>query len=79
MGDYERLKDKILDSYKKINDVHEKIALLPMTDFQILTDDFNIQKSVFGDKYEVVVNFSDNEYLYNDIKISPCDMLFKEL
>lgn len=79
LGDYEKLKDKILDIYKKINDVHEKIALLPMTDFQILTDDFNIQKSVFGDKYEVVVNFSDKDFLYNDKIILPCDMLFKEL
>ena len=50
-----------------------------MTDFKILRDDYKIQKSVFGDKYEIVVNFSEENYTYNNTLIPPNDLLFEEI
>lgn len=77
--DFEKLKDNIISSYKKITDVHKRIAELPMTDFKVLSDDYQIQKSVFGDKFEVVVNFSDEKYMYKNKIILPNDLLFEKI
>lgn len=79
VGDFPLLKEPILQSYCQITAVHEKVATLPMTDFAVLTEDYKVQRSVFGDRYEVVVNFSDVPYLYEDTTIPPKDMLFGEV
>lgn len=77
--DFGKLKDAIISSYKKITGVLKHVAQLPMTDFEILRDDYKLQKSVFGNKYEVVVNFSDECVTYGDTVIAPDDLLFKEI
>lgn len=77
--DFDQLKDDIISSYKRITNVHKHVAELPMTDFKILRDDYKIQKSVFGDKYEIVVNFSEENYTYNNTLIPPNDLLFEEI
>lgn len=77
--DFDKLKDNIIYSYKRITKIHKKIAELPMTDFKILRDDYKIQKSVFGDKYEIVANFSEENYIYNNTVIAPNDLLFEEI
>ena len=69
----------ILSSYNKITEVHKKVAELPMTDFEIRRDDYPVQRSVFGDRYEVVANFSDDNYMYKDTVIAPNDLLFGEI
>lgn len=79
MKDFETLKPLILDSYKRIGEVHEKVATLKMTDYTVLSDDYMLQRSVFGDKYEVVVNFSDTVREYNGKTIEPESMLFEEI
>ncbi len=77
--DFEKLKDSIVSSYKTINAIHKKVAELPMTDFQVLRDDYKVQRSVFGDKYEVIVNFSEESYTYKNKLILPDDLLFEEI
>jgi len=77
--DFRELKDIIISSYRKITSVHEKVAELPMTSFEMLSGDYQIQKSVFGEKYEVVANFSDRDFTYKDNIIRPNDFLFKEI
>lgn len=79
MKDFESLKPLILDSYKRIGEVHEKVATLKMTDYTVLSDDYMLQRSVFGDKYEVVVNFSDTAREYNGKTIEPEGLLFGEI
>ncbi|MBQ7039553.1 MAG: hypothetical protein IJN39_03190 [Clostridia bacterium] len=74
--DFPKLQDIIISSYKKITYIHEKVAELPMTDFEILTDDYKVQKSVFGNRYEVIANFSDEKYVYENHVIEPNDLLF---
>lgn len=77
--DFEMLKDSIISSYKKITIIHKKVAELPMTDFEILRDDYQVQKSVFGNKYQVIVNFSKENYAYKNKLIPPNDLLFEEI
>ncbi len=78
LKDFEPLKDSIIFSYKKITGIHKKIAELPMTDFKILSDDYQVQQSVFGNKYEITVNFSEENRVYKNKLIPPCDLLFEE-
>lgn len=78
VGDYKYIRDDIIRSYKEISSVHSMVAGLPMTDFKILSDDYKIQKSVFGRKYEVIANFSDNDTVYKGKMISPKCFLFCE-
>ena len=77
--DFEKLKDSIISSYKKITSIHKKVAELPMTDFKVLREDYQIQKSVFGDKYQVIVNFSEESYTYENKLIPANDLLFEEI
>ena len=77
--DFEYLENDIISSYKLISEVHQKVATLPMTDFEVLSDDYNLQRSVFGNKYEVVANFSDKPRVYNNEIIQALDFIFKEL
>ena len=78
VGDYERLKGTIVDSYKRITEVHSKVATLKMTDYEVLSDDYMLQRSMFGDKYEIIVNFSDTAREYNGRTVPAQDMLFEE-
>ena len=77
--DFNELFEDILSSYKRISAVHKRVATLNMTDFEILSDDYKLQRSVFGDKYEVVANFSDEERFYNGCKVGANDFLFEEI
>jgi hypothetical protein len=78
VSDYEKLKPAILDSYKRICEVHSKIATLKMTDYEVLSGDYTLQRSAFGDKYEIIVNFSNTAREYNGKIIPAQDMIFIE-
>lgn len=78
VSDYEKLKPAILDSYNRICAVHSKIATLKMTDYEVLSDDYMLQRSVFGDKYEIIVNFSDTDREYNGKTVLRENMIFQE-
>ena len=79
MKDYEDLKPAILDSYKRIGAVHEKVATLKMTDYKVLSSDYMLQRSEFGNKYRVTVNFSDVTRSYDGKIIEAESLLFEEL
>lgn len=78
VGNFPVLKETIINAYKKVTEIHGKIATLPMTDFEIITEDYCLQRSVFGNKYEVIVNFSDKNYIYNGETILPEAIVFKK-
>ena len=77
--DFEELYNDIVLSYKKITEVHEKVAELPMTDFEVLSKDYKLQRSIFDDKYEVVANFSDEDRFYNGNVVGANDYFFGAL
>lgn len=79
VSDFEKLKQTIVSSYKKISKVNKKTAAEPITDYRVLNDDFTLQQTVFGNKYSVTANFSDIEQYYNGEKIPPKDFVFKTL
>ncbi len=74
--DYAQLREDILQSYQKIAGVLTHTALLPMTDYAVLRDDYSLQRTVFGETWEVVANFSDTACLYKENTIAPKDFYF---
>ena len=79
INDFENSFDEIVSSYKKITEIHERIAELPMTDFEVLDKDYKLQRSVFDDIYEIIVNFSDEDRFYNGNMVGANDYYFGAL
>ena len=54
----------IKNHYKIFSPLHKKTALLPLTDFQWLTEDRMVQRTVFGEKTEIIANFKSHDFKY---------------
>lgn len=79
VGKFKELKNDMIESYKVITELHKKTAMLPMTDFEVLTEDYKVQKSVFGENTEVVANFSETPYIYKGKEIAPKGVISIEI
>lgn len=77
--EFPRLKEAIVSSYRRITEVHEKVATLPMTDYRVLTEDYSLQTTVFGDRYRVVANFSEEAQTFAGKTVPAKDFLFMEI
>ena len=71
VGNYPRLRGAILDSYRTISAVHRAVGLMEMTDFGVLTPDCTVQRAVFGDEIEVIVNFGGRAYEADGLRMEP--------
>ncbi|PEJ57194.1 hypothetical protein CN692_13655 [Bacillus sp. AFS002410] len=61
-----------LTNYLKIwSPFHEKAVQKEMTDFKILSHDRLVQSTTFGKNLKVIVNFSDENFKYRNVTISP--------
>jgi len=63
---WERLKERIAASYKRATQTARRVALLPMTGFDWLTEDRMVQRTVFGGEVAVTANFSGADYILPD-------------
>lgn len=77
--DFEAVRADIVESYRAIRTVTDKVALLPMTDFAVLSEDYMLQRTVFGDEYEVTVNFSEQTRCYGELTVPPLDLVLRSL
>lgn len=75
--DLEAVRADIVESYHAIRAVTEKVALLPMTDFEVLSEDYMLQRTVFGDAYEVTVNFSEQARQHGDLTVPPLGVVLR--
>lgn len=67
---FDEQKDLVMKHYQVYSPLHKKYGFAPMTDFAWLTPDRNVQRSMFGDELEIVVNFGENEFVYERVTIS---------
>ncbi len=74
--DYALLREDILRSYRRISEVLSHTALLPMTDYAVLREDYSLQRTVFGDAWEVVANFSDTPQIWQGHTVPAKDFYF---
>lgn len=70
-SEWEKRKTSILEHYHFFSPLHRKLALLPMTAFQWLTEDHLEQKTTFGDTSELVANFSSQPFVYEATTVPP--------
>jgi hypothetical protein len=64
LEEFAKHKERIVAHYRFFSPLHREIALLPMTDFSWLTPDRLVQRTVFGDRVEVVANFATRDFAY---------------
>lgn len=62
-------KNRFIQSYKNIETVAGNTGYSEMVDFKYLSDNKDIQKTVFANGISVIVNFGDKIYKYNDSTI----------
>lgn len=55
--------------YAFFSPLHRLIGQLPMTDFAWLTDDHLVQRTTFGDRFEIVTNFQLKPFAYAGQKL----------
>ena len=64
LDEFEKHKDRMKAHYDLFSRLHRELGLLPMTDFAWLTRDRLVQLTVFGDRVEMVANFSMEDFDY---------------
>ncbi len=68
MKDFEALRPAILESYAEISRVHSKVAFLPMTSYEVLSEDDTVQRTTFGGRYRVTVDFAEESMIFEDLE-----------
>ncbi len=69
--DWERLKEDILKSYFRTVPNARELRGIRMVSFEYLTDNMDVQKTVFENGTEIVANFGDSSYIYDGEIIKP--------
>ncbi len=66
VSSWNNLKNVIVDSYRRTVPGARKLRYAEMVSFEYLTNDMQVQKTVFDDGTEIVANFGENEFVYNE-------------
>lgn len=75
LEEWKRYKEDIINHNKVWSEFSKKVITKEITSFEYLSDDKNIQKTVYGDDILVVANFSDNDFNYDNNNITPHSLL----
>lgn len=70
---WEQQKESIFRSYQRAEPISRLVGMLPMTDHRVLTDDWLVQQTEFGEKFRVTANFSPEPYLLESGKTVPAN------
>jgi hypothetical protein len=62
--EFAKRKEKLRAHYAFFSPLHRELGLLPLTGFDWLTPDRQVQRTVFGGKVELVANFGRTPYRY---------------
>jgi len=79
LAQFEKHGDEIAAHYRFFSPLHRRIGLLPLTDFEWLTPDRLVQRTVFGDDVEVVANFSDVAFEHGGTSVPPRSVVARRL
>lgn len=78
VGNWEMLKEKIINSYKATVDNATNVGFCEMTDFEYLTSDFAVQKTTFSNGTSVTVNFDINDRSVNGLFLKGGEIIIKK-
>ncbi len=65
--------------YEFFSPLHRELGLLPLTDFEWLTPDRMVQRTVFGERVEMVANFADEDFRHGGTLVPPRSILARWL
>ena len=68
-AEWEKYKTAIADHFSVWSDFGRQAVLLEMTDFEYVTPEGSVQKTVYGSELSAVANYSDSVYQYEDSEI----------
>jgi hypothetical protein len=75
--EFQKRQPQIKRHYDFFSPWHRETALLPLTDFQWLTPGGEVQRTVFGDRIELVANFSASDFKHGDTTLGPRSIVVK--
>ncbi|MGB7161162.1 MAG: glycoside hydrolase, partial [Tepidisphaeraceae bacterium] len=78
-AEFKKHRERITAQYAFFSTLHRELALLPMTHFQWLTDDRQVQRTVFGDKVEMVANFGEKPFDHAGTQVPPRSIMSRRL
>ena len=67
---WEKNKDLIRSQYAFFSPLHRRGAVLPMSEFEFLSSDRQIQRTQFGEELEMIANFSKEGFVYQGTTIA---------
>ena len=70
---------RIVAHCRDFDKLHRELGLLPMTGFQWLTGDRRVQRTVFGDRVELVANFGETPFSYRGKAVLGKSLLKRDL
>jgi hypothetical protein len=77
LDEFDKHQEIIKRHYEFFSPIHKKVGFEQMTDFNWLSADRMLQRTVFDDKVEIVVNFSQKSCRYQDFEIPARSALTK--
>ena len=77
LAEFQRRGGQIKRHYDFFSPLHRETALLPMTDFRWLTPDRTVQRTTFGDRIEMIANFSPSDFQADGVTVSKGSILVK--
>jgi hypothetical protein len=69
LAEFQRRKAQLKRHYDFFSPLHRATATRPMTDFNWLTEDHAIQRTVFGGDLEMTANFGETDYRHDEMTI----------
>jgi hypothetical protein len=79
LDEFEKHKSLIKAHYGFFSPLHRELGMLPMTDFAWLTPDRMVQRTVFGERVEMVANFSEKDFMHREIVVPGRSILARRL
>ncbi len=79
LEEFDKHKARMKAHYEFFSPLHRELALLPMTDFAWLTPDRMVQRTVFGERVEMVANFGRESFSYEGAAVPARSILARWL
>ncbi len=79
LREFAKRRDWIGRHYAFFSPLHRETALLALTGFEWLTTDHRVQRTLFGDRIELIANFSDQPFTCQNRTIAPLSILARHL
>jgi hypothetical protein len=75
LDEFDKHEARISAHYRFFSPLHRELATQPLTDFTWLTPDRLVQRTVFGDRVELVANFTSRSFPYKGTALPPHSLL----